>query len=67
MGENSDASVDSVSYRFQIASVAANPSVTVAPCTLLHAQPRFMASAFSRGLHSSASELPFHSEHYNHE
>jgi hypothetical protein len=34
-------SVDSVSYRFHVAAIAVDATVAVAPCTLLHARPRF--------------------------
>jgi hypothetical protein len=37
--------VDSVSCRFHIASVAVNAGGAVAPCTPLHAQPRFDSAA----------------------
>ena len=33
--------LDSVSYRFHNADIAADASVAVAPCTLLHARPKF--------------------------
>jgi hypothetical protein len=34
-------SLDSVSYRFYVATFAVNANVAVAPCTLLHARLRF--------------------------
>ena len=33
--------LDSVSYRFYNAAIATNAGIAVAPCTLLHARPRF--------------------------
>ena len=49
--------VDSARYRFNAATVAVNASVAVAPCTRLHARPRFRSVRGLISVHVTVDDL----------